>query len=1207
MKINTIRINEMITPLGLDEEKPVFSWLFEEDPTGQKKNEVQTAAQILVGTAPGQRDAWDSGVLETGRSIGIRYAGAPLQPMTRYYVKVRVCSEKGEWSETESWFETGLLCENMAFRGAKWIGAPEYALAADTLNAFVLESTFRIEKGRRAGIVFGANDPRLKDKDKNEMLLSGESGIVFIINVEGMPDTSAALEIYRYGYSDTDSRQKPLYVLGLRDIRTGEEVITPENMRALHTLRIEMEGNGAYTYLDGHPVDESTRPTSVGDIRSPRLLNPLGILDVITYPRLCSIGYYVDDDAQAYFADGIHVKNLRFPGNEICTLDADGLRIVGRHAEEGKAEEQVDAVERKAKKQAGSEENGMQVDAEKVKAEDQDCSTETFPAQGLERGFIRITDPSCHSIPMLRRRFVVGEAGRTLKKARLYATARGIYRCLVNGAEIDDVYFAPGASQYDHHLMYQTYDITDRLAPGENVLGATLASGWWSDAFSFRIYNTNFWGDRPSFLAMLVLTYEDGTEETITTDSETWEYFGEGPVRYAGFFNGEHYDARREEAARRFFVGASSEAQLQLRTPEEILPVPIGAHEGIFPGACIWPAVNEREPVLTGSYQAPVKLVETFTAKTRTEVRPGVYVYDLGQEIAGVPRITFDESAGTRITIRYAEMLYPDLERYEGLQGTLLQANLRDAMSTDIYICKGGAGEAFSPKFTFHGFRYLEITGAQNPPRPEDVQGLLLSSVTEMTGRFICSDPLVNRLVKNVRYSQYCNFISIPTDCPQRNERMGWTGDTQAFCRTANLQSSVKNFYLRNLQAMADLQTEDGRLPCIAPFGGGFGGMTYESAMILIVRELYAHYGDRDVVETYFPVMDAWMDSMERIGLPGKPQVSFKAWLGDWLAPQGADEYLIFNAFHYRNAVCMGYFAGLLGKVEEKEKYAGIATRTKLYWNETFADPRTGVTKNADGSICDVQGSYAIALDCGVFDDALKEKAFAHLARKTVEGDCTVGTGFFGTGPLNYMLSAGGYPDIAGKTVTNTKCPGWLYPVTQGATTVWERWDSFTAENGFGESNSMNSFNHYSLGSVVGWLYENVLGIRRDPASPGYDHFILQPETGTFRYAGGCIHTPHGVIESSWEWIGEKDTLEQEAPDALGQKAPGSLGQEAPDALEGSRNLGQSSATGAEEKGTPGPEGSICYRCKIPPNTSAELILGERRMLLGSGTYELRI
>lgn len=550
-----------------------------------------------------------------------------------------------------------------------------------------------------------------------------------------------------------------------------------------------------------------------------------------------------------------------------------------------------------------------------------------------------------------------------------------------------------------------------------------------------------------------------------------------------------------------------------------------------------------------------MRVAELLSAKSVMEPRKGVYIYDLGQEIAGIPVLTFHEKVGQRICIRYGEMLYPERERYKGLEGLLLQANLREASNTDIYICAGNDAEVYQPEFTFHGYRYIEITGVEHPPALSEVQSVLLSSVEKITGSFHCSDPLVNRFVENVKYSQYNNFISLPTDCPQRNERMGWLGDTHIFCKTANLQSRVKIFYLRNLQAMRDMQTPDGRLPTIAPFGGGFGGMTYESAMILVVWELYQMYDDTDLIQEYFPAMDTWMDAICRAGLPGKPQLYPLQWLGDWLAPDPTDEYLLFNAFHYRNARCMERFCVLLGDKKNEEKYSRIAEETKAYWRQTFVDAETGKTKNIDGTICDVQGSYAIALSCGVFGDEYKEKAFSHLARTTKEADYTIRTGFFGTGPLNPILSEGGYSEIAQKTITQTKCPSWLYPVTQNATTMWERWDSYTAENGFGENNATNSFDHYSLGSVVSWLYENVLGIRRNEQHPGYKRFSLRPEIGTFSFAKGGIDTPHGRIESEWE---QKD-------------------------------------------------GQTLYRCRIPMNTSAELVLGNRTILLGSGTYQFVI
>lgn len=1106
-KITKIYINQLETPLGLDVKTPVFSWQFQSDAPNMRQKKIR----LLVARERDGQVCWDSGILETDFSLGLSYAGSPLEPECRYRVTLTAWNQRDEAQEAESWFETGLLNPAPdAWEGAQWIGAPEYAVTSDTIGAFVLETTIQIKQGNKAGIVFGANDPRLLDSSKNERFLEGENYFQFLLNIEASPfeghslspsydtscspadqeNTSAAqIEIYRVGYDEKDRADTPLYILPAISLTTGKPLITQENKYQPHKLRIEVVGNGAYTYLDCEKIDEVRQETPMGIVKGPRCLNPLGAYDVTTFPRLCQIGYVASEGTEAVF-DGLHVRHLRTPSREFYCLP--GKQLTG-------------------------------------------------PCREL-------TDPTCHGLPMLRKSFSV--TGK-IKSARLYATARGIYECSINGQRVGNEYFAPGASQYDKHLMYQTYDVTSLLSPGKNGIGCILSSGWWSDSFSFRLHNFNYWGDRTSFLGKLVICYEDGRREVLVTNTEDWDYFGEGPYQYAGFFNGEHYDARKAELyssfSREDFFAEG------MKKPVQIMPEPIEETEGIFPGAAVWPALNETEPMLVGNFQAPVREIQTFTAKSMTEPLPGVYIYDLGQEIAGVPVLSFHEKRGQRITIRYGEMLYPSLPQYGKLAGLMLQANLREASNTDIYICSGEEGEVYQPRFTFHGYRYIEISGLEHPLALTDVRSLLLSSIPRITGTFRCDQELINRFVSNVTYSQYCNFISIPTDCPQRNERMGWLGDTHIFCKTANYQSDAKTFYLRNLQAMTDMQTADGRLPSIAPFGGGFGGLTYESAMILIVYELYQFYGDLTVVETFYDAMKRWMKAITELGMPGMPPVRFQEWLGDWLAPEPADDYLIWNAFHYRNARKMQFFAEKLGYQEDAADFAREAARTKEYWNETFVDPESKRTKNADGTLCDVQGSYSIALDCDIFNEDSREAAFAHLARTTQEGNYTIQSGFFGTGPINPMLSKGGRSDLAYRTMTQTDYPSWLYPVTQGATTIWERWNSYTAEEGFGENNSMNSFNHYSLGSVLSWLYETVLGIRRDEAHPGYQHFTLQPEIGVFGFAKGGIDTPHGRIESGWERR----------------------------------------------------EDGIHYTFRIPANTTADVIFGKERQILGSGTYEL--
>lgn len=516
---------------------------------------------------------------------------------------------------------------------------------------------------------------------------------------------------------------------------------------------------------------------------------------------------------------------------------------------------------------------------------------------------------------------------------------------------------------------------------------------------------------------------------------------------------------------------------------------------------------------------APVRIVDRRTAKTRKELFPGVYLYDLEQEMAGVPRITLHEKAGTKIIIRYAEVLYPDLPEYAGKEGTMMLENYRDATSTDVYICRGGE-EVFQPKFTFHGYRYIEISGVEHAPELEEVESLQYSSVTEFHGSLTSSHKLLNRFAENVSWSQKCNFINIPTDCPQRNERMGWAGDTHIFCHTALNNSSLKKFYERNLQAMRDLQTPEGQYPEIAPVGGGFGGITYECASIFMAWELYEQYGDIRTLEKFYPGMQKYMDYMKDKGLPGTKVNPAIGPLGDWLAPEETDLLLLWNAFYYKEADLMSRIAGALGRTEEQHQYEALAAKVKKFWNETFVLPDSGKTCNADGTLCDTQCSYAIALSYGVAED--RKRIGEHLIRKTRAIGHTVGTGFFGTGILNQMLTEQGAVEDAWKMMLQTAFPSWLYPVTQGATTIWEHWDSYTKEKGFGGQNAMNSFNHYSLGSVLSWLYHTGLGIQRDETKPGYQHILLKPQPGPLEFMKGSVDSPYGVISAGWERKGDK-------------------------------------------------------------------------------------
>lgn len=1073
-----------------DQERPLG--LDEEQPRfswtyrDARENDRQQFYRIQVSRLPQEAPVWDTGRCDTAEMSEIVYGGEQLLPCTRYRVTLTVGDTQGQCDRMESWFETGLMNPAIkAWEGAEWIAAPGFTVQNRTRGVYVIESTLRLEEGaRRGGIVFGANDYRLLDASLNEYGMAGENYIRY--EIDASDRTQICLAVYRVGYAPGDTDATPYCRIALPMLGSG-------NLYDAHTLRVEVVGNQALAYLDDEAVGDAVT------------LNPRGENDVLTYPRLNEIGFYAGPEGRVRFWN-LTVSNLRAPGAVYIDERPQGNLSGGPSVFDGR-----------------------------------------IPAEGddyvLYDGQV-VADTSHTSVPMLRRDLTLDGQPAS---ARLYITARGIYDCRINGAAVTQDRLTPGASQYDRHLYYQTYDVTALLHAGRNAIGVILASGWWSDAQTFTVRNYNYWGDREALLCRLVVTYEDGSTEVVTSDTEHWQYYGEGPYEYAGLFMGEQYNAQNRTVEEQFSLPGYDTTGWE--RPVVYAPQPIPPYNAGF--GRDWPGVHQTEPLLVGGYYAPVRVVETRGAVTRTQVQERAWLYDFAQEMAGVPRIVFHEPKGTRIYIRYGEMCYPDLPRYQGNVGQLMRENYRDAESTDVYICRGDEqGEVYEPRLTFHGFRFLELNGVTNPPELCEVQALQYSSITEFVGEFECSNALVNRFVQNVRWSQLCNFISIPTDCPQRNERMGWAGDTHVFCATALHNSNLRLFYERNLQAFDDLQEENGRYPEIAPVGGGFGGITYECAPIFIAWELYQQYGDLRVLERHYPAFVRYMRYMEASGLPGHGREEIVGPLADWLAFEDTDAQLMWNAFYYRELDLMARIARTLGHTQDAAAYEARRREVRDYWNRTYVRSDLERTCTETGEICDTQTSYALAIEYGVAENP--EMMARQLARKVRENDYKVGTGFFGTGLLNRALSRYGYHDEAFRMLLQEEFPSWLYPVTQGATSIWEHWDSYTQENGFGEYNSMNSFNHYSLGSVVSWLYEYVLGIQRLEDAPGYRRFLLQPVIRAFDYACGQVAGPHGAIRSGWRRTAEQTT----------------------------------------------------YRCTIPGNTSALLILPDgRRYELTSGEY----
>lgn len=1002
----------------------------------------QSSVRICMKNADSGEQVYDSGECRTEKPYVV-YAGRKLEPSTPYHWELTVTTEDGETAKGAADFETGFLDATAhAWGGAEWIGPDAYCLEADVRSVFGIRMTFALHGNGSRAGLVFGAGDKRITDHNNYFLYEVDAG-----------ESPAQLKIYRVGIAESDSEQIPMASVPIRRFGHAEEgsLLTSGNLREPHVLSVEVTGDCAYCYLDGILIDAEMRKMPWGEvIQAPRQLNPLGNNDVNTYPRLNRIGYFVPRGSAAVFSD-LTVWNLREPKAVVFT--------------------------EKGPKDISAEEKDM----------------------------FCLQDPSHTSIPMFRTVFRT-EAGKKIRRARISMTARGIYECRVNGAQVTDSFFNPGASQYDRRINYQTYDITGLIHAGENAVGVILASGWWSDAQTFALPNFNYYGDRESFLAKLVITYEDGTQQTLITSPDQWKYSGDGPWTYAGFFHGEHYNAVTAKRYQNFSDPDFDDSSW--KKPVILEPVPI---PGIHNGPIVWPDVNQKTPLITGTRDEGVHILKELTAVSMTEPLPGVYVYDMGENAAGVPKVTLHGKRNAQAMLRYGEILYPDLPEFAGKSGQLMVENLRDADCTDLYTFAGDpAGEEYMPRFTFRGYRYIEIRGTDRPPACREVKMEVLSSVRKRTGSVRVSDPLVNQFLENVERSQTNNFISIPTDCPQRNERMGWSGDTEIFTRTATFNADTRLFYTRWLEDMRDLQTDSGEYPAIAPVGGGFGGYTYESAAIQIAFELYEQYGDVRVIEENYDAMQSFMEYSRRIREAGSLAVGFT--LGDWLAPEETNLDLICEAFYGNNARLMSVMAEAIGRTEDAAAYRILYEELRAGFTKRFFDPETGRTKDH------TQCSYALPLFYRMVEENLVQKVGDRLAEKTGEIGYMIHSGFFGTTPICPMLSETGHAKEAYRLMLQTACPSWLYPVTQGATTVWERWDSFTREKGFGGHNSMNSFDHYSLGAVYEWFYRYVLGIQREEAYPGYQKFTIRPDvTGAFDRAEGGFVCPYGKIAVSYQ------------------------------------------------------------------------------------------
>jgi alpha-L-rhamnosidase len=653
-------------------------------------------------------------------------------------------------------------------------------------------------------------------------------------------------------------------------------------------------------------------------------------------------------------------------------------------------------------------------------------------------------------------------------RALLIATALGHLDLHLNHERISDEVFAPGWSDYAKHVAYRVYDVTARLHAGENVLGAILGDGWFRGNIS--VLGRNRYGSRTRLRAELHLFASDGAERVIASDG-SWSGAG-GAIIQADMFAGETYDARLEPAG---WDGPGFDAA-------GWLPVDLGA---------------EVDPALRFYRCPPVRPLQELAAVAVTLRAPGVWVLDLGQNIAGWARLRVHEPAGTVITLRFAEMLNAD--------GTLYTQALRSARATDTYVCRGGALEEWEPRFTYHGFRYIEVSGLSAAPGKDAITGVVVHSDLPLTSAFACSDPLLNQISGNARWGQLANYLDLPTDCPQRDERMGWTGDTQVFARTAAYHMEVGSFLSRWMDEMLDAQTADGRFPIMAPAPHPGWSPGWSDAGVIVPWTVHQVYGDTRLGERCLPAMQAHLAYYRS---RCKDLIGPAEGFGDWLAVGSeTPKDLIATAYFAHSARLVAELTAALGRRQEAADAATLADQVAAAFRTRFVHP--------DGAIgSGSQTGYLLALRFGLLTDAQRRTAGERLVQAIKDKDWHLSTGFLGVNLLLPTLSDIGRSDVAYRLVRTTSYPSWGYSVAQGATTMWERWNSYTREGGFGDV-GMNSFNHYAYGACAEWLYRTVLGI--DAAQPGFAVIDLRPEPGGgLTWAKGSYDSLRGSIASSW-------------------------------------------------------------------------------------------
>jgi alpha-L-rhamnosidase len=755
-------------------------------------------------------------------------------------------------------------------------------------------------------------------------------------------------------------------------------------------------------------------------------------------------------------------------------------------------------------------------------------------------------------VPMLRREF---KADGDMVSARLYATSLGLYELSINGQRVGDGVLTPGWTSYDHRVQYQTYDVTAMIRVGDNAIGVMLGDGWFRSFLGFEGAR-NTYGTRLALLAQLHLTYADGRIEVIVTDAH-W-HATQSPITLSDIYMGEAYDARLEQSgwAEPNFDDSAWHGVRILDHRKDIVVAQVA------------PFIRRHEEV------KPIRIFQT---------PKGEIVLDFGQNMVGWVRLRARGPAGSTVTTRHFEVL--------DQAGNVYLTNLRSARQVVQYTLKGtaDADEVFEPRFTFQGFQFISVEGFPGEVTPENFTGIVVHSDMPVTGSFECSNPMINQLQHNILWGQKGNFVDVPTDCPQRDERLGWTGDTQVFIRTACFNMQTGAFFTKWLHDVAADQLPNGSVTFVvpdviarrdgpAPFSGA-GSAAWADAAVICPWTIYQCYGDTRILAVQYDSMVGWVHYMRDhadADLIWRKGFHF----GDWLDYRGSfalvpspvtNNEIIATAFFAYSSGLLAEMARILGKIDDAEVYADLSRRVKDAFTTEFVAASGRVGPNT-------QTAYVLALHFDLLPEALRLKAAARLAELVRNQNFHLTTGFVGTPYLCHVLSRFGHTDVAYELLNQETYPSWLYPVKKGATTIWERWDGIKPDGSFQDA-GMNSFNHYAYGAIGEWLYRVVAGIDVDAAEPGYKHIVFQPQPGGgLTHVRASVDSPYGLVASEWDLTDADFTLKVTVPantratvhlpaSALDQITEGGRALVMGDGITGARIAGDKSDTAVIEVG----------------------------------------